>query len=152
MDEEQGRPWWGVAQRWMPSALVLVIAVVTIAPPGRLTVVGLAVAVVLLVLAWVLSPWFFPRSETDAAARELASTRNVPVIYWRPGCSYCLRLRIALGRAGNRAVWVDISRSDAASCRVREVNGGNETVPTVFVGSSPQVNPSPQWVRDRLKV
>ena len=40
--------------------------------------------------------------------------------------------------------------SDAASARVREVNGGDETVPTVFVGSSPQVNPSPQWVRDHL--
>jgi len=149
MDEEHDRPRRRVAQRWVPSALVVVVAVSTIAP-GRLNAVALAVASVLVVLAWALSPWFFPRSRTDTAARELASTRNVPLIYWRPGCSYCLRLRIALGVAGNRAVWVDVSRSDAASARVREVNGGDETVPTVFVGSSPQVNPSPQWVRDHL--
>ncbi len=149
MDEEQNRPRRRVAQRWVPSALVVVVAVITLAP-GRSNAVSLVVAGVLLVLAWALSPCFFPRSRTDTSARELASTRNVPLIYWRPGCSYCLRLRIALGLAGNRAVWVDVSRSDAASARVRGVNGGDETVPTVFVGASPRVNPSPQWVRDRL--
>lgn len=149
MDEEHDRPGRRAPQRWVPSGLVVVVAVVTLVP-GRLSAVALAVAGVMMVLAWVLSSWFFPRSRTDASARELASAGNVPLIYWRPGCSYCLRLRVALGLAGNRAVWVDVSRSDAASARVPGVNGGDETVPTVFVGSLPQVNPSPGWVRERL--
>lgn len=47
--EEHDRPRRGVAQRWAPSALVVVVAVITIAP-GRLNAVALAVAGVLMVL------------------------------------------------------------------------------------------------------
>lgn len=114
---------------------------------GASTVVG---AAVLLVVAWFLSPWFFPHSQRDASAREEAGAAGVPVIYWRPGCAYCLRLRLALRRVGSQAVWVDVSRDDDASARVRSVNDGNETVPTVFVGGSAEVNPAPSWVRSHL--
>lgn len=105
---------------------------------------------VLAGLAWFVSPWFFPRSHSDASAREKAGDGEVPLIYWRPGCIYCVRLRLTLGRLGNQAVWVDVSRDGDASARVRSVNGGDETVPTVFVGGSAWVNPAPASVRGRL--
>jgi mycoredoxin len=111
----------------------------------------LLVGAALLLVAFLVSPWFFPQSATDAQAQRLAEERGVPAIYWRAGCTYCIRLRIALGRAGNRAVWIDVSRDPAASARVRDVTGGDETVPTVFAGTTARVNPNPGWVRTQLR-
>jgi hypothetical protein len=86
----------------------------------------LAIAIVVLVLT--CTPVAFPRSPGDAAGRADARARGVPLIYWRPGCTFCVRLRLMLGRAGRRAVWVNVRRDPAASARVRSVNDGNETV------------------------
>jgi mycoredoxin len=138
-------------RRWWLSGWVAAVAVLlplATAPPS---VSDLAVSAAMLVAAWVLSPRFFPASPGDTEARRLAEETGAPVIYWRTGCSYCLRLRLALGRLGSRAVWVDVSADPAASARVRAVSGGNETVPTVFVDGSAAVNPSPSWVRERLR-
>ena len=99
----------------------------------------------------VSSPLIFPRSPGDAAGRALAAERGVPLIYWRAGCTFCIRLRFALGGAGRRAVWVNIHRDPAAAARVRSVNDGDETVPTVFVGDSAHTNPPPSWVRGALR-
>lgn len=132
--------------RWLaPGAMVLAAAVIA----GERDLVSTLLAGALLVFAFGLSPLFFPRSGEDQAGQE-AAARGVPAIYWRPGCSYCFRLRTALGFSGRRAVWVDISRDQDAAARVRSVNAGNETVPTVFVGSESRTNPDPPWVRDRL--
>jgi mycoredoxin len=107
-------------------------------------------AVVLVVLLLTMTPVAFPRSPGDAAGRAEAEARGVPLIYWRPGCTFCIRLRLMLGAAGGRAVWVNVRRDPAASARVRSVNDGNETVPTVFLGEEHCTNPSPAWVRERL--
>ncbi|WP_310964181.1 glutaredoxin domain-containing protein [Nocardioides terrisoli] len=137
-----------LAAQWLPSVAlaVLALALFTAEPRG---VVSVVVLIVLLALAVTTSPLIFPRSRTDREARELGHARTL--IYWRPGCSYCVRLRLALGLRGNAAVWVDVSRDPAASERVRGVNGGNETVPTVFVGDVVRTNPSPTWVRSTLR-
>ena len=109
----------------------------------------LVLAVVLLIVT--TTPVAFPRSADDATARRHAAELGVPVIYWRPGCTFCVRLRLALGATGGRAVWVNIRRDPAAAARVRAVNDGNETVPTVFVGDEHRTNPPPAWVRERLR-
>jgi glutaredoxin len=106
--------------------------------------------VVLLVVLAAMTPIAFPRSPGDDHARALAAERGAPLIYWRAGCAYCIRLRLALGFSGRRAVWVNVTRDPAASARVRSVNDGNETVPTVFVGAEHRTNPAPSWVRERL--
>ncbi|WP_416973519.1 glutaredoxin domain-containing protein [Streptomyces sp. 4F14] len=109
-----------------------------------------AVAFVLLfaVLAVINSPLIFPRSITDAQARSTPDGR--PVVYWRPGCKYCARLRIRLGADADRVHWVNIWADPDAAARVRAANDGNETVPTVFVAGRPYVNPEPAWVKGRL--
>ena len=139
-----------LADRWASSA-IMVVAIGIIFATGVSSVAMIVLAALFLVLAYIVSPWFFPRSPTDAQARRRATEQGVPVIYWRTGCSYCIRLRIALGRAGNRAVWVDVSRDSDGSDRVRSVTGGDETVPTVFAGATSRVNPSPSWVRAQLQ-
>ena len=73
------------------------------------------------------------------------------VVYWRPGCMYCLRLRWSLGRLARRATWVDIWADEDAAAFVRGVNGGNETVPTVVAENTVRTNPEVGWVRRALQ-
>jgi glutaredoxin len=111
-------------------------------------------AVVLLlvfgVLAAVNSPLIFPRSIGALEAQRRSAVDGRPVVFWRPGCTYCLRLRIRLGRSARRLHWVDIWRDPAGAAAVRAANDGNETVPTVVVAGRPHVNPDPAWVREQL--
>jgi mycoredoxin len=64
------------------------------------------------------------------------------IVYWRPGCPYCSRLRRGLRRAGLPVHEVDIWADRSAAATVRALAGGNETVPTVVVGETSLVNPS----------
>lgn len=63
-------------------------------------------------------------------------------VLWRPGCPFCAKLRLGLSRRGITTTEIDIWSEPEAAARVRAVTGGDETVPTVFVGSSAMVNPS----------
>ncbi|MFB7242104.1 hypothetical protein CW362_33920 [Streptomyces populi] len=101
-------------------------------------------------LAAVNSPLVFPRSIDALEARRRSATDGRPVVYWRPGCTYCLRLRVRLGRSARRLYWVNIWRDPAGAAAVREANGGDETVPTVVVAGRPHTNPDPEWVRGQL--
>lgn len=132
----------------LPVALTVVAAVVL--STGASDVTSVVAAVLLLVVAWVASPLFFPRHVDDATARRDAVARGTPVVYWRPGCAFCIRLRTTVRTRARRAIWVNIWRDPAAAARVRDVNGGNETVPTVFVGDVAHTNPDPRWLRDQL--
>ncbi|MGW1561398.1 glutaredoxin domain-containing protein [Streptomyces sp. NPDC002144] len=113
---------------------------------------GTAVVLFLMfvLLAGLNSPLVFPRSIDAAEALRRSAADGRPVVYWRPGCAYCLRLRMRLGRVARRAHWVDIWRDPEGAAAVRAANDGNETVPTVVVAGRPHTNPDPTWVRDQL--
>ena len=64
------------------------------------------------------------------------------VVYWRPGCPYCMKLRLLLRLSRLPFTEVDIWRDHEAAAFVRSVAGGNETVPTVTVAGKAMVNPS----------
>ncbi|MPY77641.1 MAG: NrdH-redoxin [Actinophytocola sp.] len=63
-------------------------------------------------------------------------------VYWRPGCPFCMVLRAKLARVDLPVREINIWEDPDAAARVRSVAGGNETVPTVFVGEHALVNPS----------
>lgn len=71
-------------------------------------------------------------------------------VMWRPGCPFCSSLRRELSRAGVETVEHDIWSSEDAAARVRGATGGDETVPTVFVGERALVNPSVRQVIDAI--
>jgi mycoredoxin len=102
-------------------------------------------------LAVLVSPLIFPRSLPAAEAQRRSATDGRPIIYWRPGCPYCMRLRTTLGATSRRAYWVDIWKDPEGAAAVREVADGNETVPTVILAGAPHVNPDPRWLRSRLR-
>ncbi|MFI8961361.1 glutaredoxin domain-containing protein [Streptomyces sp. NPDC053493] len=115
--------------------------------PGR----GLTFLVLFVVLAGLLSPLAFPRAVGAREAQRRSAADGRPVVYWRPGCTYCLRLRLRLGASGRRAHWVDIWRDPEGAAAVRAANGGDETVPTVVVAGRAHTNPDPAWVREQLR-
>ncbi len=82
-------------------------------------------------------------------------TQPAPVptveVMWRPGCPFCGALRRGLRRAGVVTVEHNIWMSPEAATRVRSAAGGNETVPTVFVGDRSLVNPSARQVVEALQ-
>ncbi|MDT0394900.1 MULTISPECIES: glutaredoxin domain-containing protein [Streptomyces] len=111
---------------------------------------GAALLLVMLLFAGMNSPLVFPRSVGAREARRRSAADGRPVVYWRPGCTYCLRLRARLGRDARRLHWVDIWRDPEGAAEVRAANDGDETVPTVVVGDRTHVNPDPAWVREQL--
>ncbi len=129
--------------------LVAVLAAVVLAVDvaGGSTVLGLVFAVLLLAYAFVLSPVVPPLSVSHARARALSREDGRAIVYWRPGCVYCLRLRFRLGRAAARLHWVDIWHDPEGAATVRGITGGDETVPTVVAADRAEVNPDPAWVR-----
>jgi mycoredoxin len=81
----------------------------------------------------------------------VTENRDDVVLYWRPGCTYCmmLRLRLLFTRLPYRKV--NIWRDPEAAAFVRSVAGGNETVPTVTVaGRTTMVNPSKRQLLDAV--
>lgn len=103
-----------------------------------------------LLLAGLTSPLIFPRSIGALEAQRRSAVDGRPIAFWRPGCTYCLRLRIRLGRSARHLHWVDIWRDPAGAAVVRAANDGNETVPTLVIAGRPHVNPDPEWVREQL--
>ncbi|MEO3868816.1 glutaredoxin domain-containing protein [Nonomuraea sp. B12E4] len=130
----------------LPLVFVAAGAIMAIALPGS----GVAMLAAFVLLAGLHSPLIFPRSVTAAEARRRSAVDGRPIVYWRPGCKFCIRLRIRLGSHAGRLHWVNIWRDPDGAADVRAVNDGNETVPTVVVAGQAHVNPAPGWVRGQL--
>lgn len=72
-------------------------------------------------------------------------------MYSTTWCGYCRRLSSQMDREGISYDVVDIERDEDAAVYVMQVNGGNQTVPTVvFPDGSAATNPSIAEVRQRL--
>ncbi len=135
---------------WLPTLAGTAFVLVDAVCDGSLTV-AVAYGALGLALSWWLSPWQGGLGVRHADVERLPASEHPVVIYWRPGCSYCLRLRWRLRRTGRRASWVNIWRDEEAAAFVRSVNDGDEIVPTVLLDGQPITNPAPQLVLDRLR-
>jgi glutaredoxin len=77
------------------------------------------------------------------SARSTTVTSKEQIdFFWRPGCGFCMGLERSLLRAqipfAKHNIWDD----DENAAYVRSVARGNETVPTVRIGSVALVNPT----------
>lgn len=84
------------------------------------------------------------------------STTPVPedgtvLMYSTTWCGYCRRLRTQLDSEGISYTVVDIEQHPEAAAYVEQVNGGNQTVPTVvYPDGSAATNPSLLQVKQAL--
>jgi mycoredoxin len=76
---------------------------------------------------------------------------NAVTMYSTQWCGYCHRLKSQLDREGIAYEVVDIEKNEDAAVVVMQVNGGNQTVPTlVYADGSAQTNPSLAQVKAKL--
>jgi glutaredoxin len=68
------------------------------------------------------------------------------VVYYRPGCPFAVRLRVALTLRRVPFTSVRFRADEAAAATVRELNGGNEMSPTVRIGDVYLTNPAAREV------
>lgn len=130
--------------------LLLVVAVVAVSVRDGEYLFAGAYLVAGLLLVWWMAPWRGGRTTTHQEVLAIPEDQRPVVIYWRPGCGYCQRLKFALGDAGSRATWVNIWQDEAAAAFVRSLNDGNETVPTVVIHGIPSTNPDAARVKEHL--
>jgi mycoredoxin len=72
-------------------------------------------------------------------------------MYSTTWCGYCQRLKTQLGREGIAYTEVNIEQDEDAAALVEQVNGGNQTVPTVvFADGSAMTNPSLIQIKQKL--
>ena len=72
-------------------------------------------------------------------------------MYTTPWCGYCQRLKGQLGREDITFDEVDIEQVPEAAQVVEQVNGGNQTVPTlVYSDGTAMTNPSIAQVKAKL--
>jgi glutaredoxin len=133
-------------RRWGQSALLLALGAVIWSAGGSVLHFVLFAA-----LAVVLSPLIYPRTVSAAEAQRRSADDGKAIVYWRPGCPFCLRLRATLTGRAREAYWVDIWKDPDGAAAVRAVADGNETVPTVILAGTPHVNPNPLWLRGALR-
>ncbi|WP_305787410.1 glutaredoxin domain-containing protein [Symbioplanes lichenis] len=133
-------------RRWVQAAALLVAGIVLFFVSGPVALI------VFVLLAVVASPLVFPRSLSAAEAKRRQARDGRPIIYWRPGCPFCLRLRATLGVRSRRAHWVDIWQDPEGAADVRAVANGNETVPTAITATGAFVNPNPRHLRTTIGI
>lgn len=143
--------------RWLNAAAFVFLALALFVTGGSNLIERWIAPVLLLGVAYLMSP-LRPSSATAISQVEAARLMESPsvdgrhtvIIYHRPGCSYCARLRLRLTGIRSKAHWVDIWADDDAAAYVRMVNDGDETVPTVVIDGVPHSNPNPSLVRAAL--
>lgn len=131
--------------------LALVVVVVATSVYQRDYLFAVAYAAGGLALVWWTSPLRGGRTTTHQEVLAMPESERPVVVYWRPGCGFCQRLKFALGADGERATWVNIWQDAEAAAYVRSVNDGNETVPTVVIDGIPHTNPQADLVKAALQ-
>lgn len=116
----------------------------------RVTPLGLMIAACVVLVSWWMSPFSGGRSPKHTDVAALPPEERRVVIYWRPGCIFCQRLKGGLGSEADKATWINIWQDADAAEFVRSVNDGNEVVPTVVIDGEPHTNPDAHLVRDAL--
>ncbi|MEU1467230.1 glutaredoxin domain-containing protein [Streptomyces sp. NPDC005761] len=137
---------WTLSALFALCGLFVATGLVLSGSPGE----GAALLLMFVLLAVMHSPLVFPMSLSAPEAQRRGAVDGRPIVYWRPGCTYCLRLRFRLGRRSRQLHWVNIWQDPDGAAAVRAANEGNETVPTVVVTGRSHTNPDPSWVREQL--
>jgi mycoredoxin len=87
----------------------------------------------------------------DPVSVDGQPSADAVVVYWRPGCGYCNRLLKMLRAEGVTLQLHNIWEDPTAREFVQAHNRGNETVPTVTVGTVTRTNPDPRTLIDELR-
>lgn len=90
-------------------------------------------------------------SDTTTSSHSPLPADGTVLMYSTTWCGYCRRLRTQLDSEGIGYTVIDIEEQPEAAAYVEQVNGGNQTVPTVvYPDGSAATNPSLAAVKAAL--
>jgi len=114
------------------------------------TIVLGAIAVLFPALIWLTQPSRSGPHISHAAAQAAERDHGI-IIYWRPGCVFCDRLKLGLGRDRHHVSWVNIARDTEAAEYVAAHHNGDEQVPTAATGPGTLIEATPAAIRVHLQ-
>lgn len=112
--------------------------------------VALAVAIA-LGWGWWVSPLRRAQPHLDHADALRQARGRQLIVYWRPGCSWCIKLWRALEpEERDRLLWVNVMADPEAAHWIRQFHDGDLVTPTVVTSQGRQVAATPEQIRARL--
>ena len=142
------RQWIGVST--VMAGLVVVLVNFVQGDVVFATILFVLLGVGLGVLRWWTRPSRGGAHISHAAARAAAGDGDV-VVYWRPGCRRCDRLKRGLGSARHEVTWVNILKDSEAAEFVATYRNGNQTVPTAVTGAGEMIDATPAAIKELLE-
>ncbi|MCP5032403.1 MAG: hypothetical protein GY939_11405 [Actinomycetia bacterium] len=141
-------------RQWIGASGVMAGLVVVVINYTQGDVVFATILLVLVGLLFGLLVWWTRPSRggphiSHAAAQAAAGDGDV-ILYWRPGCIYCDRLKLGLGSARHDVSWVNILKDSEAAEFVTTYRDGNETVPTAVTGAGEMIDATPAAIKAQL--
>lgn len=140
-------------ERWIPALTLLVVGAVlawdAIGGAGSRWVAAVGLAL-LLAGGWWLSPLHRGRHVPHASAQAESGDDDL-IVYWKPGCTYCIRLLATLHRSERDQIrWVNVWQDDDAAQFVADHNDGDVLTPTVMTGTGRRLPMTAEAIRSHL--
>jgi mycoredoxin len=102
-------------------------------------------------MLWVMAASSIEQEDTMPNSVTKVPAPGSVTMFTTSWCGYCNRLKAQMGREGIGFTEVNIEEEPEAVAFVMDVNGGNQTVPTLlFPDGSAATNPSINEVKKRL--
>ena len=141
-------------ERWIPALTLLtvggILAQAAVEDSGLNPGLIALLAILPIVAAWWVSP-LRRGPHIDHAQAQAQARDDDLVVYWKPGCSYCIRLLRGLNRLErSRVLWVNVWKDNDAARFVADRNDGNILTPTVLTGAGRRLPMSVEAVKSHL--
>lgn len=142
--------------RWKPAVVNLSIGVVLSAVGYLLLdydLVSVAVMLTIMALvAWWVSPLRGAGPHIDHALAHRDGDDEDVIVYWRPGCRYCSRLRRRLDpTVRDQVAWVNIMSDPQGAAYIRRFHDGDMVTPTAVTGTGRQVAATVEAITSHLR-
>ena len=142
--------------RWRPALVnagsALVLAVVGLVVERRLSVPVLVAVAFALGWAWWVSPLRRGRPHVPHREAMAGGSPHDLIVYWRPGCSYCMRLWRALDDDVRAQVtWVNVMADIDGSRYIRQFHDGDMVTPTAVTGVGRQIPATAESITARIE-
>ncbi len=141
------RRWIGVSA--VMAGLIVVVINLIQGDVGFAIVLLVLLGLMLWLLLWWTRPGRGGQHISRAAALAAADDGDV-IVYWRPGCVFCDRLKLGLGSARHDVSWINILKDSEAAEYVASLRDGNESVPTAVTGAGVLIEATPAAIRAQL--
>lgn len=148
-------PWSESLDRWKPALInggsAVAVGVLGWRLEGRLTPFVALAVVIALGWGWWVSPLRRAQPHVDHSQAMAQARSRQLIVYWRPGCTWCMRLWRALEpEERDRLLWVNVMADPEAAHWIRQFHAGEMVTPTVVTGSGRQVAATVEQIRARL--